>query len=78
MARGKYARKRQLRQLRECALEDALLPKRVVKPLEKAGICNMADLMVCSDEKLRTIPGIGEKAIQEILAVKEAIKKEQM
>lgn len=73
MARGKYARKRQLKGLRNHILRDTNLSHRVVKVLEKAGVCNMADLMVCSDEKLRTIPGIGEKAIQEILAVKEEI-----
>lgn len=75
MARGKYARKRQLKELRSHLLRDTNLSHRVVKVLGKAGICNMADLMVYSDEKLRMIPGIGEKAIQEILAVKEEIKK---
>lgn len=70
MARGKYARKRQLKDLRSHLLRDTNLSHRVVKVLEKAGICNMADLMVCSDEKLRTIPGVGEKAIQEILTFK--------
>lgn len=70
MARGKYARKRHLKELRSHLLRDTNLSHRVVKVLEKASIYNMADLMVCSDEKLRMIPGVGEKAIQEILTFK--------
>lgn len=70
MARGKYARKRQLKELRNCSIQNTTLSRRVVKALEKAGICNMADLTVCSEEKLKMIPGVGEKAIQEILETK--------
>lgn len=50
MARGKYARKRHLKELRSHLLRDTNLSHRVVKVLEKASIYNMADLMVCSDE----------------------------
>lgn len=74
MARGKYARKRQLQMLRNNPIQNSGLSHRVVKALENAGICNMADLTVCNEEKLIALPGIGEKAIQEILAAKEEIK----
>ena len=74
MARGKYARKRQLRMLREHLLKETSLPKRVVKSLDKANIKNMADLALCSECHLKEIPGIGEKAIHEILALKEEMK----
>ena len=74
MARGKYARKRQLEELRNRSIRDTGLSHRVAKALEKAGICNVADIMVCSEEKLMAIPGIGEKAVQEILVVKTEIK----
>lgn len=74
MARGKYARKRQLQMLRNNPIQNTGLSHRIVKALEKAGIYNMADLTVCGEEKLIAIPGIGEKAIQEILAVKKEIK----
>ena len=75
MARGKYARKRLLTQLRNRPIQDSGLSHRVVKALANAGIYNIADLIICREEKLKAFPGIGEKAIQEILAVKEEIKK---
>lgn len=74
MARGKYARKRQLQLLRNHSLEETSLSKRVVRSLDKANIKNMADLVLCSECQLKEIPGIGEKAIHEILALKEEMK----
>ena len=75
MARGKYARKRQLQQLRSCLLTDTVLSARVVKALEKANIITVADLIICSDVNLKNIAGIGEKALQEIICVRENYRK---
>lgn len=69
MAKGKYARKRLLKQLRNYPIHDSGLSHRVIKALTDAGIENMADLMVCNEETLKEIPGIGAKALVEIRTV---------
>ena len=71
MAKGKYARKRKLQQLRSYPLTSTELSSRIVKALENASICNIADLVLCSEEKLKSTPGIGEKALKEIMKVRE-------
>ena len=70
MAKGKYARKRLLKQLRNCSIHDTKLSARTIKALEAAGIENMADLTVRTEEKLKAIPGIGEKAMEEIRTIR--------
>ena len=75
MAKGKYARKRQLRQLRSYPLTSTELSSRIVKTLGKASICNIADLVLSSKEQLRSVPGIGDKALQEIMTVKTNYEK---
>lgn len=69
MAKGKYARKRALQKLRSYPIESTGLSNRVLKALKTAGMENLADLTLCSEEKLRSIPGIGEKALDEIRSV---------
>lgn len=50
MAKGKYARKRLLRELREHSLEDYGLSRRVVEILKKSNIKTAADLHLLSDD----------------------------
>lgn len=71
MAKGKYARKRLLKELRRCSIHNSGLSARTIKALEATGIENMADLTVRTEEDLKAIPGIGDKAMEEIRAVQE-------
>ena len=71
MAKGKYARKRLLKQLREIPVKESALSTWVIKSFAHAGIETLADVMVCSDETLRSIPGIGDKALVEIREFKK-------
>lgn len=66
MAKGKYKRKRLLRERRQCMIKESGLPSRVVHILEDEGLTTMADIDLCTDEKLLSFPGIGEKAFAEI------------
>ena len=74
MAKGKYARKRLLKQLRDRPINETELSARTVKVLETFGIKNMADLYAHSEEQLKAISGIGEKAMEEIRAVRKSLK----
>ena len=71
MAKGKYARKRLLKQYRELPIKETLLSTRVVNSLEHAGFVTAADIIFCSDEKIKAVPGVGEKALVEICEFKE-------
>ena len=66
MAKGKYKRKRMLRERRQQLVADSGISTRVVHLLDKAGIRTMADLDLSSREKLLEISGIGEAAMKEI------------
>lgn len=70
MAKGKYARKRLLRELREHSLEDYGLSRRVVEILKKSNIKTAADLHLLSDDEIHNISGIGEKALDEIKKIR--------
>ena len=74
MAKGKYAKKRLLRQLQEMLIDDCGLSTRTAKVLQTAGIGNMADLIHRSDDEIQAIHGIGEKAMEEIRLVKKPIQ----
>lgn len=66
MAKGKYKRKRFIRERRQCMIKESGLPSRVIHLLESEGFTTMADIDLCTDEKLLSISGIGEKAFEEI------------
>ncbi len=66
MAKGKYARKRLLKKLRTVPISSTELSPRVVNLLANAEIHNLAKLYLFDEERLRSISGIGEKAIKEI------------
>lgn len=70
MAKGKYKKKRMRKFRREMVLEKTNLSVRVVHILKENGFMTLADLDACSMENLMKISGIGEKAIEEICAVK--------
>lgn len=70
MAKGKYARKRLNKKLRETSINDSGLSTRVVNLLGNAGIHNLASLMRESDDTLSSLPGIGEAAMEEIHRIK--------
>lgn len=70
MAKGKYARKRMLKELRTRQIENIGLSAHTVKALRNAGIENMADIILRSEDDLKSIHGIGEKAMEEIRKVK--------
>ena len=73
MAKGKYAKKRLRKQLRECSIKDSGLSTRVANALDKAGIHSLADLVREDDKYLSLLPGIGESAMEEILKVKNSV-----
>lgn len=54
MAKGKYKRKRMLRERRQQLVADSGISTRVVHLLENAGIRTMADLDLCTREKIST------------------------
>lgn len=67
LARGKYRRKRLRKQRRKLLLCETSMSVRVVHILEKEGIKTLTDLDLCSHERLASIAGIGEAAMQEIM-----------
>ena len=69
MAKGKYKRKRLRQQRQRSYLKDSGLSTRVVHILNDAGINTLADLDSQTGEVLSAIPGIGEKAMQEIRGI---------
>ena len=71
MAKGKYARKRLLKQSREIPIKESALSAWITKALEQAGLETLADVMVCNEDKLKSIPGIGDKALVEICEFKK-------
>lgn len=71
MAKGKYAIKRLLKQFREIPLKESALSTWIVKSLESEGFETLADVIACSEEKLKFISGIGEKAMVEICEFKK-------
>ena len=76
MAKGKYARKRLLKQYREIPLNETQLSTRVANALEQAGFITAADIISCSEDKINAVPGVGEKALVEICEFKkQAINK---
>lgn len=75
MARGKYQRRRIMRERRAIAIHDSGFSCRVIKILEANGIRTMAELDMKAEEELKNIPGIGEKAMDEIR--KKRIRKER-
>ena len=66
MAKGKYAKKRLLKELRTKSIEDCGLSHRVVGVLRKSKIETAADLYLLGDEEIHGISGIGKKAMEEI------------
>lgn len=70
MAKGKYARKRLLKQMREVPIKESSLSEWIIKSLERAGFETLADVIACSDEKLKAVHGIGDKAMVEICEFK--------
>jgi len=75
LAKGKYAKKRLRKQLRECSIKASGLSTRVANALDKVGIHSLADLVREDDESLSALPGIGESAMDEIRTVKGNIKE---
>lgn len=75
MARGKYKRKRMLRERRQILVSDSGISTRVVHLLENSGIKTLADLDVCSFEKLSDIPGVGNAALKEIIQFRRKEEK---
>lgn len=70
MAKGKYKRKRLRQQRRICSIYDSGLSTRVIHILVDCGISTLADLDVRTEEELMRIPGIGEKSMEEIRAIR--------
>ena len=66
MAKGKYKRKRLLRQRQQISVCDSGMSTRVVHRLENAGIMTLRDLDLYPEAKLETISGIGEASLKEI------------
>lgn len=75
MARGKYKRRRIMKERRAIAVRDSGFSHRVIKILEEYGIQTMADLDMKAEEEIKNIPGIGKKAMDEIQ--KKRIRKER-
>ena len=67
MAKGKYKRKRMIRERKQTLIVDSGISTRVVRLLEKEGIRNMYELDICPIEMLEEISGIGEASIKEII-----------
>lgn len=74
MAKGKYARKRLLKQLRTRPINESGLSEWIIKALTKAEINTMADLFTCNEEKLKAVPGIGTKAMEELHELLKKLK----
>ena len=74
MAKGKYAKKKVLKQFKEIPIGESPLSPWIVKSFERAGFQTLAEVITCRKEKLKEIPGIGEKAVVEICRLeKQAI-----
>ena len=73
MSKGKYKRKRIMRQRRETLIRDIDLPKRVIAILEEEKIFTLEDLDGTPDEELMAMTGIGKKAMENIRAVKKIL-----
>ena len=71
MAKGKYARKRLLKQFREIPIKESTLSAWIIKSFERAGFETLADVIACSEDKVKSIPGIGDKALVEICEFKK-------
>lgn len=71
MAKGKYAKKRLLKKYREIPIKDSKLSAWIIKSFECAGYETLADVIACSEDKLKSIPGIGDKAVLEICEFKK-------
>ncbi len=71
MAKGKYARKRFLKEARETSIRECNISKRTITILETAGFKTKAELILTNESALRKIPGIGEKSMEEIYAIKK-------
>lgn len=67
MAKGKYKRKRMIRERKQTLIADSGISTRVVHLLENVGIKTMYELDLCSIEKLEGISGIGEASMKEIM-----------
>lgn len=74
MAKGKYARKRLLKQLRTRLINESGLSEWIIKALTRAEINTMADLFICNEEKLKAVPGIGDKAMIELRKLRNSLK----
>ena len=66
MAKGKYARKRLLKELRSIPIQELELSTHTVNSLLSAGITTAADIVLRSESELKAIHGIGERAMLEI------------
>ena len=66
MAKGKYARKRLLKELRSIPIQNLELSTHTVNSLLSAGITTATDIVLRSESELKAIHGIGEKAMLEI------------
>ena len=71
MAKGKYAKKRLLKQFKEIPIRESALSAWIIKSFECAGFETLADVITCSEEKLKSVPGIGNKALTEICEFKK-------
>lgn len=66
MARGKYKLKRLRQQRRAVPIQNSGLSERVIRILDAHGVQTLYDLDMISDEVLRAMPRIGERAMEEI------------
>ena len=55
MAKGKYARKRLLKQLRTRLINESGLSEWIIKALTRAEINTMADLFICNEESIKEV-----------------------
>ena len=73
MSKGKYARKRCLKELRSIPIQELKLSTHTVNSLLSAGITTSADIVLRSESELKAIHGIGEKAMLEIKKSKDQL-----
>lgn len=77
MARGKYRRRRERRQLlMGTSLENMGLPMRTVNALEQSGLRTAMDLVGKTEAELLSIPGIGPKTVEAILNAMSKVETE--
>ena len=67
MAKGKYKRKRMIRERKQMLIADSGISTRVVHLLENAGIRTMYELDLYPIGKFEEISGIGEASMKEIM-----------